>query len=67
MRTDRGHGSPYDRGKADYWYSRPFSPHCYDGPTALSPRVTYLTAEELADYRAGWDAGEAWGERKDWD
>jgi len=26
---DRSHGSPFDRGAADSWYSRPQEPHWY--------------------------------------
>ena len=66
MRTDRGHGSPYDRGGADYWYRRPFRPHYFDGATYSTPEITDLTPEELAEYRAGWDRAEASGEQKDW-
>lgn len=57
MRTDRGHGSPYDRGGADFWYGRPFSPHYFEGATYSTPKVTELTQEELAEYRAGYEKG----------
>ena len=26
---DTKHGSPYDRGSADYYYGRGSNPHCY--------------------------------------
>ena len=38
-RIDRGHGSPYDRGTADSWYSRTPKPHYFEGDTYYSPKV----------------------------
>ena len=66
MRTDRGHGSPYDRGGADFYYGRPFRPHYFDGKTYATPEVTELTPQELDDYLAGYERAEAAGDRKDW-
>lgn len=52
---DRGHGSPYDRGGADSWYMRHPSPHKWiEG----KGRVTDLTAEEIKEYYAGFEANE---------
>ena len=34
-RTDRGHGSPYDRGTADSWYGRTPAPHYFEADTSL--------------------------------
>jgi hypothetical protein len=66
-RTDRGHGSPYDRGGADYYYGRPFRPHCFEGASYATPERTDLTATEKAEYAAGWDRAEAAGDKKEWD
>lgn len=67
VRTDRGHGSPYDRGGADYYYWRPFRPHYFVGATYATPEVTDLTPEERAEYRTGYERAEEYGYRKEWD
>ncbi len=67
MRTDRGHGSPHDRGKADSWYRRGCRPHYYEGATGSTLKITDLAPAEVAEYVAGYNAGEAWGEHKEWD
>lgn len=48
------HGSPADRGSADAWYGRPPRPHKRIGPYA-SIEFTDLTAEEVAEYHAGFE------------
>jgi len=62
------HGGPYDRGGADYWYNRPYAPHYYTGGTYSSPRIEKadMTGEEIAAYRAGYEAAEAAGDQKDY-
>jgi hypothetical protein len=53
--ADRGHGSPYDRGAADSWYSRSFNPQQYDNP------------QDQAEYEAGYLENEKdSGMRKDY-
>jgi hypothetical protein len=47
-------GSPYDRGAADQYYHRPFSPHKW--LTHLGGRSTKLTAKELEEYHKGWES-----------
>jgi hypothetical protein len=66
LNIDKRHGSPYDRGSFDYYYSRPYSPHYYVGATYQSEKVTDLTAQERAEYEAGWDDADAYGDKKDW-
>ena len=62
----KNHGSLYDRGSADSYYGRPRSPH-YGGVGGDSgPRVEQLTAEERAEYMAGYDYNERHGDKKDW-
>jgi len=46
---DRKHNSLYDRGAADSYYGRRQEPHYYIG----SSRITDLTEEQIAEYRAG--------------
>lgn len=62
------HGGPFDRGSADSWYSRGAKPHYYVSGTGTSPIVTEesMTAEEVADYYAGYDHNEQFGGKKDY-
>jgi hypothetical protein len=67
MRTDRGHGSPFDRGGADYWYRRPYHPHYFEGASYQTPEITDLTPEERGEYALGYHRAEEQGDRKEWD
>jgi hypothetical protein len=69
MQHDTRHGGPYDRGGADFYYGRGFDPHYFTGGTYTSDRVKRddMTAEELAAYRAGFEAAEAAGDQKDYE
>lgn len=58
------HGGAYDRGSADSWYGRGFSPHYYTGATAVTDKVTTLTREERAAYELGWEFNERFGDHK---
>ena len=63
----REHGSLFDRGSADSWYSRPRQPHWYPQGTYDGERIeTGLTAAQIAEYHAGYDDNEASGGKKDW-
>lgn len=66
LAPNRRHGGPYDRGSADSYYRRPFSPHYWSEGSYQGEKITELTAGELAAYRAGWAANEAIGDHKDW-
>lgn len=59
------HGSLYDRGRADSWYRRPADPHYYLNGSYNC--ITKLTPEEKAEYMAGYEENEEWGEHKEWD
>ena len=60
------HGCLYDRGSADSYYGRSRDPH-YGGVGGDSgPRVDQLTAEEVAEYQAGYTYNELYGDRKDY-
>ena len=61
------HGSPYDRGAADSWYSRPKHPHKGGVGGDSGPRIEDLTAEEIALYNEGYDWNEQFGDKKNWD
>jgi hypothetical protein len=58
---DKRHGGPHDRGAADSWYSRGRNPHYFKGGSYMSERVdeAQMTAEEIAEYNAGYDWNEA--------
>jgi len=60
------HGGLFDRGGADSYYRRGRQPHWYPEGTGNGARVTDLTAEEIAEYMAGFDDNEKLGDHKDW-
>jgi hypothetical protein len=62
------HGSPWDRGSADSFYSRGFDPHYFKGPTHFSDRVemSKMTVDEIVEYSNGYKWNEENGEKKDY-
>jgi hypothetical protein len=68
QKHDDRHGSPYDRGSADSYYSRPYNPHYYKGATYSSDRVGLddMTAQEILAYYDGYYDNEKLGDKKDW-
>ena len=60
-------GSLFDRGTADAYYGRAFAPHWYPEGTGRGAKVTNLTKEEVAEYMAGYDWNEQFGDKKNWD
>jgi hypothetical protein len=63
---NRVHGSPYDRGSADSYYRRPFSPHYYPEGTYKGEKVVDLSPEQIEEYRLGFEENEELGDHKDW-
>jgi hypothetical protein len=62
----RKHGSLYDRGSADSYYGRPRGPH-YGGVGGDSgPRVEVSDESSVAEYNAGYDYNERFGDKKDY-
>lgn len=63
------HGSPFDRGHADFYYGREFEPHFYSGDTYQSTRIQIhdMTVEQIEQYKAGWENARLNGDEKDWD
>lgn len=61
------HGSLYDRGSADSYYSRPPSPHWYPLGTGNGERIENLTPEERKEYYAGYEHNEQYGDKKSYD
>ena len=65
---DRTHGSPFDRGAADSWYSRPRDPHHYPNGSYNGDPIESkdMSMAELRAYFAGYDYNERFGGKKDW-
>ena len=62
----RKHGSLYDRGSADSHYGRPRGPH-YGGVGGDSgPRVEVYDETSVAEYLAGYEYNERFGDKKDY-
>lgn len=64
---DESHGSPYDRGSADSWYSRPRRPHKGGVGGDSGPESINLTPDEIKAYHAGYDDNEKSGGKKSWE
>lgn len=60
------HGSLYDRGAADSYYSRWQEPHWYPNGTYNDPKITDLTEAERIEYLEGYDYNEQYGDKKSW-
>ena len=65
---DARHGGPFDRGAADSYYHRGRNPHLFPGATYQTDEIPEdkMTAEQIADYHAGYDYNEQFGDKKDW-
>ncbi len=60
------HGCLHDRGSADSYYGRGRTPH-YGGVGGDSgPRVEVSDEASVAEYMAGYDENERFGDKKDW-
>ncbi len=66
---NRKHGSPFDRGGADFYYHRPRSPHYYPEGTGHGKRVEIaeMTVEEIKEYHDGYTDGEKYNIQKEYD
>lgn len=62
----KSHGSLFDRGSADSYYGRGHDPH-YGGVGGDSGnRVIVDDAESIAEYLAGYNYNERFGDKKEW-
>jgi len=62
----RKHGSLYDRGSADSHYGRMPNPH-YGGVGGDSgPRIEVYDESSVAEYLAGYEYNEQFGDKKDY-
>jgi hypothetical protein len=66
MKINKSHGSPHDRGGADSYYGRSYSPHYWPNGTGHGYKVVDLTEEQLKEYNDGWNENEDFGHFKDW-
>lgn len=66
---DTRHGGAFDRGAADSYYGRGINPHYFVGGTYNSEEITEdkMTKEEIANYLAGYEWNEKFGDKKSWD
>ena len=62
------HGGPYDRGSADSYYQRGFSPHYYTAGTYDSTRIEMesMTSDQIDQYAKGFADNEEQGDFKVW-
>lgn len=65
---DASHGSPFDRGSADSWYSRPEDPHYWPEGTYKGIRVEQeeMSLKQMAAYFAGYRYNEEFGGKKEY-
>jgi hypothetical protein len=51
-------GGPFDRGDADRYYGRPYTPHFFTDGTYVSDKVEEknMTAQEISEYAAGFNS-----------
>jgi hypothetical protein len=63
------HGSPFDRGSADSYYSRPQDPHWYPEGSYNGTRVEPkdMTIAQMREYFRGYEYNELHGDKKSWD
>lgn len=60
------HGGLFDRGSADSYYGRPRDPHYWPEGTGHGVKVTELNEAEVAEYMAGYDYNEQYGDKKNY-
>jgi hypothetical protein len=60
------HGCLYDRGSADSYYGRRPQPHFGGVGGDSGPRVEVSDEASVAEYLAGYDYNERFGDKKDW-
>jgi len=65
---DESHGSPFDRGNADFWYYRQPEPHYWPEGTYHGVKVTedQMSDVEIAAYNAGYAEAYEQGDQKDY-
>jgi hypothetical protein len=66
---DATHGSPFDRGSADSYYSRPQDPHFYPEGSYNGDRVEAkdMTLAQMRAYFRGYEYNDQFGDKKSWE
>ena len=62
---DTSHGSPFDRGEADFYYWRGPQPH-YRPRNSPQVNESSMTPEQIQAYKDGYAYAEFFGDRKDY-
>ena len=62
------HGSPFDRGGADYYYQRGRNPHYYPNGTYNEPRIELkdMSEDQVNEYNEGYDEAQKRGFKKEY-
>lgn len=60
------HGGLHDRGSADSYYRREPNPHHGGVGEASGPRVAVSDPASVAEYLAGYEHNERYGDKKDY-
>jgi hypothetical protein len=60
------HGSLFDRGSSDNYYGRTRDPHYGGVGGGSGGRVDVIDPAAIAEYNAGYDWNEQYGDKKDW-
>jgi hypothetical protein len=65
---DIRHGGPFDRGMSDSYYQRSRQPHYFVGDSYTTEKVEQvnMSADQIAEYNAGFDWNEQFGDTKEW-
>ena len=62
----KSHGSLYDRGSADSYYGRMPNPHYGGVGGGSGPRIEVYDESSVAEYLAGYEYNERYGDKKDY-
>ena len=66
--ADTRHGSPWDRGGADYYYGRNPNPHFFEGAPYATAKFEKenMTDQQIDEYFAGYVWMQRTGAEKSW-
>jgi len=64
MSINETHGSPFDRGRMDAYYFRPYNPHIWlDGCGVKKVLREDMTQDQINEYKLGFESED---DRKNW-
>jgi len=66
MKQQPKHGSPADRGGADWWYQRGIQPHMYveNGTALVRVNAAQMTEAQVQEYMDGYNEAKMLGDHK---